>query len=201
LVKLILGLLPLDDGDIYVEGQSIRAFSKQDWQRLLKKFGVVFQGAALFDSLTILENVGIRLFEAHQLTRPRIQDLVVEALEKVHLSADILHKYPSELSGGMRKRVGISRAIIHEPQYLVFDEPTTGLDPINSGAIDELIDELAQKPERTSIIITHDMYTVGQIASQVAMIHEQRLLYDGSGADFLRSHKPEIQAFLARSLK
>ncbi|RMG25867.1 MAG: ATP-binding cassette domain-containing protein, partial [Bacteroidetes bacterium] len=162
LTKLVLGLLELDEGDIFIEGTSIRTFGKKEWQAVLKHFGVVFQGAALFDSLTVLENVGIRLFEEGQLSEDEIEGLVVQALARVHLPADILHKYPAELSGGMRKRVGISRAIIHEPRYLVYDEPTTGLDPVNSSAIDELMLELAERPGRTSIIITHDMFTVKQ---------------------------------------
>lgn len=201
LTKLILGLLTLDTGDIFIENRSILDFDKKDWQEILTSFGVVFQGAALFDSLTVLENVGIRLFETHQISHQEIEERVIDALQKVHLSSSILNKYPSELSGGMRKRVGISRAIIHQPKYLIFDEPTTGLDPISAEAIDELIDELAQTHGRTSIIITHDMHTVKNIATMVTMIHNQRLLFSGSKLDFLNAQKNEIKTFLARSMQ
>ena len=201
LTKMILGLLPLDSGDILIENRSILEFDKQDWQQLLNNFGVVFQGAALFDSLTVLENVGIRLFEAHQLSLKEIKDRVVEALEKVHLTSTILNQYPSELSGGMRKRVGISRAIIHQPKYLIFDEPTTGQDPVNSNAIDELIEELAKTEGRTSIIVTHDMHTVKKISTMVTMIHEQRLLFNGPTEAFLNSQKTEVKTFLSRSMQ
>lgn len=198
LTKLVLGLLSPDAGDIRIRGRSVLSFQKSDWQDLLQHFGVVFQGAALFDSLTVLENVGLRLFEARTHSRQAIQDLVVQALEKVHLSADILHQYPAQLSGGMRKRVGVSRAIVHDPQYLIYDEPTTGLDPISSDAIDELILELAQHPKRTSIIVTHDMQTVKNIASHVAMLDRASLLYNGPAKGFFEEHHPRIRAFLAR---
>ena len=198
LMKLLLGLESADTGEIYIDNEPVSQFSRKDWRRTLNRFGVVFQGAALFDSLTILENVGIKLFENREGTPDEIKDRVVHALERVNLSADILDKYPAQLSGGMRKRVGISRAIIHDPTYIIYDEPTTGLDPISSEVIDALIADLASMPGKTSIVITHDMATVRNIATQVAMIHQKKLLFNGTPEGFLKSENPSIQAFLAR---
>ena len=198
LMKLILGLEKPDGGEIYIDGEAISGFTIKDWGKVLNRFGVVFQGAALFDSLTILENVGLKLFEEREGTAEEIGSRVISALESVNLTSEILNKYPSQLSGGMRKRVGISRAIIHNPAYLIYDEPTTGLDPISSGVIDELIGELAKTQGKTSIVITHDMATVRNIATQVAMIHQKEILFDGSPDEFLSSELGPIKAFLAR---
>jgi phospholipid/cholesterol/gamma-HCH transport system ATP-binding protein len=199
LTKLILGLEQLDQGDIEIDGQAIRGFSQHDWQRVLQQFGVVFQGAALFDSLNVLENVGIRLYESHHVSAADIRRQVIEALGQVNLSADILSKYPAELSGGMRKRVGIARAIIEEPRYLVYDEPTTGLDPASSEVIDSLIESLARtRPGRTSLVITHDMRSVRRLATRVVMIVEAEIHFDGPVADFFQSEDEVISRFLAR---
>ena len=198
LMKLLLGLEQADEGEIYIDGEPVSQFTPKSWPRVLNRFGVVFQGAALFDSLTILENVGIKLYENREGTPGEIEARVVEALRKVNLGPEILHKYPAQLSGGMRKRVGISRAIIHDPTYIIYDEPTTGLDPVSSDIIDELIYDLASTAGKTSIIITHDMNTVKRIATQVAMIHQRELLFNGTKDDFLASDHPSIRAFLAR---
>lgn len=198
LSRLIMGLEKPDSGEIYIDNQPISAFTQKEWREKLDEFGVVFQGAALFDSLSVLENVGLKLFENRDGTREEIKARVIAALWRVNLSPDILHKFPAQLSGGMRKRVGISRAIIDDPLYMVYDEPTTGLDPVTSDMIDNLIKDLAEDPGRTSIIITHDMATVKNIATQVAMVHQQKLLFDGTPEEFLASEDPSIQAFLAR---
>jgi len=199
LTKLILGLEKADKGEIWIDGQNIKGFLEKDWRRILTDFGVVFQGAALFDSLTILENVGIKLYEERTFSAKIIQEKVVESLEKVGLSTEILHKLPAQLSGGMRKRVGIARAIIHHPKYLIYDEPTTGLDPISSDLIDELIFETAQEKDRTTIVITHDLASVHKIATQVAMLHEKRIYFSGSPKEFFTSQDKEIVNFLRRS--
>lgn len=198
LSRLIMGLEKPDSGEIYIDEEAISSLNQKDWRRILDEFGVVFQGAALFDSLNVLENVGLKLFENREGTRSQIRDRVVEALAQVNLSAEILPKYPGQLSGGMRKRVGIARAIIHDPVYIVYDEPTTGLDPISADTIDALIESLAKKPGRTSIIITHDMATVKNIATQVAMIYRHQLLFEGTPAQFMASEDPSVRAFLAR---
>lgn len=196
--KLILGLELPNQGEIWVDGENTQSFSQKDWQRLVQKFGVVFQNAALFSSLTIFENIGIRLLEEQQMSLAIIQKKVAESLEKVGLQTDILHKYPDELSGGMRKRVGIARAIIHEPRYLIYDEPTTGLDPVNANLIDELIADLAQEKQRTSIVITHDFQTVKRLGGTVAMLHNQHIYFQGTVDEFMQSKDVEIQNFLSR---
>jgi phospholipid/cholesterol/gamma-HCH transport system ATP-binding protein len=198
LTRLILGLESLDEGDIFIDGKHINTLSKKAWRDLLNDFGVVFQSAALFDSLTVLENVGIRLFEERQYTKDEIEARVIEALSKVNLKPDILHQYPAQLSGGMRKRVGISRAILHDPHYLIYDEPTTGLDPVSSEVIDSLIAELADAPERTSIVVTHDMQTVRNIGTHVAMVYNKGILFNGTPAELEASAHPHILDFLRR---
>ncbi|MEY3444493.1 MAG: hypothetical protein RLZZ519_2774, partial [Bacteroidota bacterium] len=181
-------------------GQNVTEFRPKDWTPILRDFGVVFQGAALFDSLNVLENVGIRMIEERSAKPAEIKERVAESLKQVGLEPnEVLTKYPSELSGGMQKRVGIARAIVNKPKYIFYDEPTTGLDPVNSGRIDELMNTLAQEKGRTSIIITHDMYTVKTIATQVAMIHDRRLHFHGTPKEFLDSQDSEIQRFLARA--
>lgn len=199
LVKLILGLEEIDKGEIFIDGKSTHSFTADDWQSCLSNFGVVFQGAALFDSLNVLRNVGIKMFEERSKKADEIEALVVQALQAVNLSGDILQKYPAQLSGGMRKRVGIARAILHKPKYLVYDEPTTGLDPVSAAVIDELIEKLSEESKQTSIIITHDMHTVRKIASEVAMIYNRKILFEGKKEDFFLSEKEEIRAFLKRS--
>jgi phospholipid/cholesterol/gamma-HCH transport system ATP-binding protein len=201
LVRLILGLTEMDQGQIRIDGQETRQFNGQEWQRVLDGFGVVFQHSALFDSLNIRENIGIKLYERGELPKPMIEIRILEALEQVLLEPNVLDRYPAEVSGGMRKRIAIARAIIHRPRYLIFDEPTTGLDPIGADRIDNLIGTLADHPGRTTIIITHDMDSLKRLASQVAMIHEKHLFFSGTPEAFFASDKPEIQAFLQRSLR
>jgi phospholipid/cholesterol/gamma-HCH transport system ATP-binding protein len=198
LTKLILGLEEPDRGTIKIDGRDTQWFSREDWQGVLEQFGVVFQGSALFDSLNVLENVGIKLFEARELTAAAIEERVVAALAQVNLGEETLGKYPSELSGGMRKRVGIARAVIQEPRYLVYDEPTTGLDPASSNVIDDLIGSLAQHPGRSTLVVTHDMISVRKLASRVVMVHDRRLFFDGEVQAFFASNGPVISNFLAR---
>jgi len=200
-MKIITGILKADRGTVIVEGEDITKFRQRDWTRILQHVGVVFQGAALFDSLTVLENVGIRLYEEKKESGETIRRLAAEAVEQVGLKAnEVLDKYPAELSGGMQKRVGIARAIIHRPKYLFYDEPTTGLDPVNSSLIDDLMHSLAQDPERTSVIITHDMFTVKTIATKVAFIHNKRLHFYGTPKEMFASSDPVVRAFLERSI-
>ncbi len=200
-MKIITGILKADRGTVIVEGEDITKFRQRDWTRILQHVGVVFQGAALFDSLTVLENVGIRLYEEKKESGETIRRLAAEAVEQVGLKAnEVLDKYPAELSGGMQKRVGIARAIIHRPKYLFYDEPTTGLDPVNSSLIDDLMHSLAQDPERTSVIITHDMFTVKTIATKVAFIHNKRLHFYGTPEEMFASSDPVVRAFLERSI-
>lgn len=200
LMKLVTGLLNADGGNILIEGEEVTNFRPEEWNHLMKHFGVVFQGSALFDSLTVEENVGIRLIEERILPPEQIRMQVADALSQVGLKPlEVLEKYPSELSGGMRKRVAVARAIVHKPAYVFYDEPTTGLDPINSQLIDDLVESLSTEPDRTSILITHDMYTVKHIATRVAMIHETRLHFVGTPTEFFASEDVVIREFLRRT--
>lgn len=199
LMKLMIGLLELEEGEVKFDERSVREFRDRDWKELMQEVGVVFQHAALFDSLDVLENVGIRLFEERKAKPEEIRKIVLQALEAVGLAEETLHKFPSELSGGMQKRVGIARAVIHHPKYLFYDEPTTGLDPLTAETIDDLITTQAEEPGRTSIIITHDLATVRDIASKVAMIHEKKLHFFGTPDEFFDSEDPIIKRFLRRN--
>ncbi len=197
--KLILGLEEPDSGEIWIDGENIHYFSPKTWREVLRKFGVVFQNAALFSSLNIYENIGIRLLEEKKETPRKIKEKVEETLIKVGLSPDIMTKFPDELSGGMRKRVGIARAIIHKPRYLIYDEPTTGLDPINANLIDGLIQTLDREEKHTtSIVITHDFHTVEKLNGNVVMLHNHRIYFTGKTVAFLRSEDELIRNFLSR---
>ncbi|MCB9233059.1 MAG: ATP-binding cassette domain-containing protein [Bacteroidia bacterium] len=199
LMKLITGLLQPETGKIYVDEVEISRLRESQLSPVLTKFGVVFQGAALFDSLNVLQNVGIKLFEERKLPRELIREKVIESLEQVGLNESILHKFPAELSGGMRKRVGIARAVILKPPYIFYDEPTTGLDPVNSEVIDNLIQQLSLEKDRTSVVITHDLATVRKIATKVALIHEKKLHFWGTAEELFSANEPVIQEFLSRS--
>ena len=199
MMKLMVGLLKADRGTVRMAGVEMGSASEEAKTELLHRVGVVFQGAALFDSLDVYENVGIRLIEDGKLSASEIRSRSISALEKVGLTADILKKFPAELSGGMRKRVGVARAIIHQPQFLFFDEPTTGLDPVNSDRIDDLIEQLSEEEGRTSIIITHDLATVRRVATKVAMVHETHLGFFGTPEDLYASDAKHVREFLLRS--
>ncbi|MEO1451179.1 MAG: ATP-binding cassette domain-containing protein [Bacteroidota bacterium] len=197
LTRLILGLETPDEGEIVIDNQQLTKLDAVGKRNLLDDFGVVFQGAALFDSMTIRENVGIKLDEELN-PEEEVQQEVQEALAAVDLGPEVLDKYPAELSGGMRKRVGIARAIIHRPRYLVYDEPTTGLDPINSALIDQLILKLNREESRTSIVVTHDLESVKILARHVLMIGGGEVLFRGTKEAFFESESVHIQAFIAR---
>lgn len=198
LLKLILGLLSPDKGRVQIHLKDTSTFLPKDWHAFFQEIGVVFQGSALFDSLPVWENVGIRMRESHRYTVSEIQKAVVEALAQVNLAPEVIHQYPRQLSGGMQKRVAIARAIIHQPRLLIYDEPTTGLDPISADQIDQLIQAQCQQPDRTTLVVTHDMYTVQEIADRVILLHQGKLSFSGSTADFFGSDDPYIRRFLHR---
>ncbi len=187
LSKLFLGLESPDTGQVVIGGKNTTDFRRSQWAEWLDQCGVVFQGAALFDSLTICENVGIKLRERDRLPEKEIRDRVAEALQQVNLPVSLLDQYPESLSGGMRKRVGIARAIVHNPAWLFIDEPTAGLDPANSAAIDQLLAELAQTSGRTCFIVTHHLHTLNAIADRVLLLAQGQLAYDGGLQPFLTS--------------
>ncbi len=194
MLKIILGLIPLDSGAVHVEGGA------QDRDAFLAKFGMLFQGSALFDSLRIWENVAFRLLRG-RLKRPKdeAKEIAIEKLRRVGLSPDVAERYPAELSGGMQKRVGLARAIAAEPEIIFFDEPTTGLDPIMSGVINELIREIVVEMGATAMTITHDMSSVRAIADQVAMLHGGKIRWAGPEAALWEAEDPYVRQFITGS--
>ncbi|GAB4288684.1 MAG: ABC transporter ATP-binding protein [Ignavibacteriaceae bacterium] len=199
LIKHIVGLLLPDEGYVKVEGKKISELDEKELYRMRKSFGFLFQGAALFDSMTVEENISLPLVEAsNRLPLNEIEKKVAEKLELVGMPGTQKLK-PSELSGGMKKRVGLARALITDPQYILYDEPTTGLDPIMSDSIDKLIKELAEKLSVTSIVVTHDMYSVKNVADRVAMMHEGKVYFTGTPAELITSEDKVIIDFIRRS--
>jgi len=199
LIKHIVGLLMPDSGTIKVEGQIVNEMNLGELYELRKRFGFLFQGAALFDSMTVEENISLSLVEsANGYSNSKISKLVEEKLEMVNLPGTQLLK-PAELSGGMKKRVGLARALITNPDYILYDEPTTGLDPIMSDSIDILIKELTEKLNVTSVVVTHDMYSVKNVANKVAMINEGKIYFIGSQEDLINSDDQVIQEFIKRT--
>lgn len=198
LIKHIIGLLKPDKGTIEVDGKIVNNLSEDELYELRKSFGFLFQGAALFDSLTVEENVGLALIENTRMKREEIRKVVDEKLALVNLFG-INDKKPAELSGGMKKRVGLARALVTNPKYIIYDEPTTGLDPISSDTIDQLIYDLSKKLKVTSIVVTHDMVSVRKVADRIAMIHDGKIFFDGIFDDFISSEDPVIQNFIKRT--
>ncbi|AFN74422.1 ABC transporter-like protein [Melioribacter roseus P3M-2] len=199
LLKHIVGLIMPDEGDIIVDGNSVTNLPKEKLYDIRKRFGFLFQGAALFDSMTVFENVSLPLVENnYNFTGEEIEKLVEEKLSLVGLPGTENLK-PSELSGGMKKRVGLARALITNPEYILYDEPTTGLDPVTSDSIDELIKELNAKLNVTSIIVTHDMFSVKKTAERIAMIHEGKIYFSGDIEEMLGLNDPVIKNFVKRT--
>jgi phospholipid/cholesterol/gamma-HCH transport system ATP-binding protein len=193
-IKCILGLVNPDQGKIFVDGHDVNSAERDAF---LARFGMLFQGGALFDSLTIWQNVAFRLLRG-RLKKPQdeARAIAIEKLRRVGLKADVADKFPAELSGGMQKRVGLARAIAAEPEIIFFDEPTTGLDPIMSGVINDLIREIVVEMGATAITITHDMSSVRAIADQVAMLHEGKIRWSGSIKDMDQSGDPFLSQFI-----
>lgn len=199
LLKHIVGLLNPDEGEVIIEGQSLNEVDQKQLYQLRRKFGFLFQGAALFDSMTVFENVSLPLVENNYgYSKEEIEKNVAEKLYLVGLP-NIQNLKPAELSGGMKKRVGLARALITNPNYVLYDEPTTGLDPIMSDSIDELIKDLSEKINVTTIIVTHDMFSVKNCAEKVAMMHEGKIYFTGSPQDLIDSSDEVIQNFIKRT--
>ncbi|MFN3562122.1 MAG: ABC transporter ATP-binding protein [Chloroherpetonaceae bacterium] len=198
LLKHMVGLLKADEGEVTIDGQVISRMSQTELYKIRTKFGYLFQGAALFDSMTVGENVGLALRENYQMSEQKIHEIVAEKLALVGLP-NIEQMKPSELSGGMRKRVGLARALATNPEYIFYDEPTTGLDPIMSDAIDTLIKDLAQKLRVTSVVITHDIQSVYKVADRVAMMHEGKIYFLGNPKDLAETQDPIVRNFVDRN--
>jgi phospholipid/cholesterol/gamma-HCH transport system ATP-binding protein len=195
LIKIITGLLPADGGTLWIDDQDATGFTDREWNALRRNIGVVFQNAALLGSLSVFENVGIRLLEdAGGRATSEVTARVSAALQQVGLTDAVLPQLPAQLSGGMRKRVGIARAVVHNPAYLIYDEPTTGLDPLSAARINDLIGTLAQG--RTSIVVSHDMHSLAQLATHVLLIENQTTHFWGTKEEFMNSTDAVVRAFL-----
>lgn len=197
LLKTIVGLLRPDSGEIWVDGEEVSHFSEAQYYRIRKKCGMVFQFPALLDSLTVRENIafGIR---AHQLTQneDEITRLVKEKLSLVNLGPEILSRFPTELSFGMQKRVSIARTLAVNPDYLLFDEPTTGLDPVATALIDELIRDLSRKLNVTSVVVSHDIRGALKIAHQICFLNQGKIIESGSAEEMRHPKSLLAQEFL-----
>jgi phospholipid/cholesterol/gamma-HCH transport system ATP-binding protein len=198
LLKTTIGLIVPDQGDVEIDGESVYASAGSRLQEIRRKVGYVFQYAALFDSMTVYENVsmGLREGDARELGQHEVVRRVSRALEEVNLDPElILNKLPAELSGGMRKRVGLARAIVGEPQILLYDEPVTGLDPVNTATVDHLITEIAEHRHVTSLVVTHDIEGALAISDRVALLDHGKLRFVGKPDEFRASEDPLVRAF------
>ena len=200
LLKLIMGLILPDEGSIEIDGQDITKLHDADRRKIRGRFGYVFQNGALFDSMTVFENVAFPLREHEKMTEDDLRRRVMSCLEAVGLETQGA-KLPSNLSGGMRKRASLARALVRNPDFLLYDEPTTGLDPIRTASIDQLIATTnAQKHELTSLVISHDMHATFKIAHKVAMLMEGVIAAEGDPAAIMSATDPRVQQFIAGRL-
>lgn len=200
LIKHAIGLLEPDSGDVIVDGISISRATPAELRRVRRNLGYVFQNAALFDSLTVGENLWLaQEDEGSERTPGDCCGEAEQLLRRVNLDASVLPKYPSELSGGMRKRVGVARAIASRPSYLLWDEPTTGLDPVNADNIDDLIMELARELKVTSIVVTHDLDTAFEVGDRIALLMDGRIRADDTPEGILESDDPVVRRFVRRT--
>ena len=196
MIKCVLGIIRPDSGEIFVDGKNVLKMDTGDREKVLRKFGMLFQGAALFDSLPVWENVAFGLIQGRKMKRKQAKDIAIEKLAKVGLAAEVGELYPAELSGGMQKRVGLARAIAADPEIIFFDEPTTGLDPIMADVINDLIVDSVKDLGATTLSITHDMASVRKIADKVAMIHKGKIIWAGSRAEVDDSGNEYVDQFI-----
>ncbi len=194
-IKHIVGLLEPDEGEVWVDNVRVDTLSRRDLVKLRSKIGYVFQFAALFDSLSIGENVAMGLRKQGELSDAEIQARVAESLDIVDLE-DVTQRFPAELSGGMRKRVGIARAIALRPKYILYDEPTTGLDPVTSAVIDELMVRMRDKLGVTGIVITHDMRSAYRVGTRIAMLYEGKVRQVGTVEEIQHTTDPIVRQFI-----
>jgi len=195
LLKHIIGIIKPDSGQVIIDNQDITKLSEKELNSLRTQFGMLFQGSALFDSLTVAENVGFNLIEHTDLDKGTILKRVRESLSLVGLSG-IEELMPSKLSGGMRKRVGLARAICMRPRIILYDEPTTGIDPIMADAINDLIKALHDKLEVTSVVVTHDMRSAYKIASRIAMLYNGKIVEEGPADQIRNTDNPLVRQFI-----
>ena len=195
-LKCVLGLMNPEAGSIRIDGEETVGLRTRDRARVMTKFGMLFQGSALFDSLPVWENVAFGLIQGQGMARKAAKDVAVAKLANVGLGADVAELFPAELSGGMQKRVSLARAIATEPEIIFFDEPTTGLDPIMADVINDLIVKCVKDLGATALSITHDMASARKIADRVAMIYEGKIIWHGPVAEIDRSGNPYVDQFI-----
>jgi len=195
LLKHLIGLLQPDEGDVLIDGESIARKNERQLIEVRRKFGMLFQSAALFDSMTVEENVGFVLRRERKLKESEIKERVAEVLDMVNLDGT-QEKKPAELSGGMRKRVGLARAIVYRPEIVLYDEPTTGLDPIVADSIDQLMLRVVERLKVTSIVVTHDMRSARCVGQRILMLHEGKIYASGTPDEIFQSKDPIVHRFV-----
>jgi phospholipid/cholesterol/gamma-HCH transport system ATP-binding protein len=195
LIKHIIGLLRPDSGEIRIDGADICCLSEEDFFKLRRRFGMLFQGAALFDSLTVGQNVGFGIERYTDISPDERDQVITESLAKVGLRA-VEDLMPYELSGGMKKRVGLARAIAYRPEIILYDEPSTGIDPIRADAINDLIIQMKEDLGVTSVVITHDMVSAYKIADKIAMLYEGKIIEEGTPEEIENSQNEIVQQFI-----
>lgn len=196
LLKCIIGLITPDQGQVLIDGQDMLTMSSKEKDEVRHKFGMLFQGSALFDSLSVWRNIGFELIYNQKLPLDKVQTLVKKKLKAVGLDNRVMELSPAELSGGMQKRVGLARAIASDPEIIFFDEPTTGLDPIMCGVIDRLIVESVQSLNASSITITHDIATARYVADKIAMLKEGKLVWVGKASELDKTNNKVVHEFI-----
>ncbi len=195
LLKLLIGLIQPDSGEVLIEGESLKGLNERRLIQVRTKFGMLFQSAALFDSMTVAENIAFPLRREKNLTTEELNRRVSEALEMVDLPGTEKKK-PSELSGGMRKRLGLARAIVYRPQIVLYDEPTTGLDPVVADSIDQLIIRVRDRLNVTSVVVTHDMRSARRVGQRIMMLHEGKIYAEGTPEEIFSSADPIVHNFV-----
>ncbi len=195
LIKHIIGILKPDKGQIFVDGVEITGLKDDELHKITRRFGMLFQGVALFDSMTVAQNVSFGLERYTDFSKERIQELVVESLDKVGLK-ECEELMPLELSGGMRKRVGLARAIAYRPDIILYDEPSTGIDPIRADAINDLINMMKREMNISTIVITHDIVSAYKVADRIAMLYEGKIVEVAAPEEIRNSKNPVIQQFI-----
>jgi phospholipid/cholesterol/gamma-HCH transport system ATP-binding protein len=196
MIKCVLGILKPDAGQIFVDGKEVTRLGGRARDAVLRKFGMLFQGAALFDSLSVWENVAFGLIQGRGMARAKARDIAIEKLGKVGLGPEVANLSPSELSGGMQKRVGLARAIAADPEIIFFDEPTTGLDPIMADVINDLIIATVKDVGATALSITHDMVSARKIADRIAMLYRGKIIWEGPTAQIDATGNAYVDQFI-----
>ena len=200
LLKHIIGLLKPDRGKIFIDQQDISSLRGKKLKRLKERFGILFQGGALFDSMTVFENVAFPLREKTRLNSSQIREKVLKELSKVGLEADG-NKYPAQISGGMRKRVALARCLVMHPEIILFDEPTTGLDPLTVKAIHKLLETVQNRRDLTAVLVSHEIPAIFETVDRVAMLHNGRIIAVGTPEEIMKSNNPIVQEFICGECK